>query len=65
MDSFSTINFWYKSKSDDVVTQGPVNEENGGGSGKGYCVVTREIVVDMPVNEENGGGSGKGYCVVA
>jgi hypothetical protein len=63
MDSFSTLNFF--SKSEEITIQAPVDEENGGGSGNGYCVVAREVVVDTPVNEENGGGSGNGYCVVA
>ena len=62
MDSFATIFF---SKVDDAVAQPPTNEENSGGSGNGYCVISREVINQTPVNEENSGGSGNGYCVIA
>jgi hypothetical protein len=62
MDSFTAFFF---SKSEDVSAQTPTDGENGGGSGKGYCVVCREVADWTPVNEENGGGSANGYCVIA
>lgn len=61
MDSFSTIFF---SKPEEIVAETPINEESGGGSGGGYCVVSR-TEAETPVNEESGGGSGGGYCIIA
>jgi hypothetical protein len=63
MDSFSTISFF--SKTSDVATQPPVDQEGGGGAGNGYCVVSREVTEQTLVNEEGGGGAGNGYCVIA
>lgn len=62
MDSFSIISFI--TKSEDITSQMPQDQESGGGSSNGYCVVAR-VEADAPVDEESGGGSSNGYCVVA
>lgn len=66
MDSFSILAIF--SKSENVVTQTPVDEEGGGnGSANGYCVVARvEADTSGTVDQEGGGnGSANGYCVIA
>lgn len=64
MDSFSTIAIF--SKSEDIISQTPVDEEGGGGSSGGYCVVARvEADTSANVDQEGGGGSSGGYCVIA
>jgi len=63
MDSFTMITAFF-TKSEEIASQQPINEESGGGSSNGYCVVAR-VEAETPVDEESGGGSSNGYCVVA
>ncbi|KAF9484408.1 hypothetical protein BDN70DRAFT_928471 [Pholiota conissans] len=46
-----------------VVVDTPTNQEDGGGTGNTYCVVSQSE--NIPANQEDGGGTGNTYCVIA
>lgn len=62
MDSFFTLASIF-SKTEEVATQLPADQENGGGAGNSYCIVSR-TEAETPADEENGGGAGNSYCII-